>query len=210
MTVTSVVEPNGVRFDPSAPAGRVESYFLKINDPSRPRALWVKATILSAPGREPVAEAWAIAFDRDGRHVALKHEVPFAAARFAGPGPLDVEVAGCSMTDARVQGALERGGQRIAWDLAIESLAPPLYLLRNPKMYVGRFPSSKSLSPKPDLRARGWVEVDGERWEVDAWPGLLGHNWGKRRAPLYAWGHVSTWDELPARPTSPPSSSSRA
>jgi hypothetical protein len=203
MKPMAVVDPNAVRFQASRPGGHVESYFLKINDPSRPRALWIKCTILAAPGRPPVAEAWAIAFDRERRHVALKTEVPFGEARFGGEGPLDVEVAGCAMTDSRVRGALERGGQRIAWDLEIESLAPPLYLLPDPRMYVGRFPSSKSLSPKPDLRARGWVEVDGERWEVDAWPGLLGHNWGRRHAPLYAWGHVSTWDELPARPGEP-------
>jgi hypothetical protein len=197
------VDPNGVRFDAGRPGGHVESYFLKINDPARPRALWVKSTILAAPGRPPVAEAWAIAFDRERGHVALKTEVPYDAARFGGPGPLDVEVAGCTMTDARVRGELARGGQRIAWDLAIESLAPTLYLLPDARMYTGPFPSSKSLSPKPDLRAKGSVEVDRERWEVDLWPGLLGHNWGKRHAPLYAWGHASTWDEAPARPGEP-------
>ena len=68
---------NLARFDPSAVSpsrGHVESTFIKINDPTAPRALWVKMTIFAptekTSGGPPfergrtVAEAWAIAFDR--------------------------------------------------------------------------------------------------------------------------------------------------
>src|SRR5262249_27407600 len=82
---------NAVRFDPKARRGHAESYFLKANDPSGDRALWLKATIFAAatePGRA-VAEGWAIAFDRRGgtaKHVAVKHTVPFDDASFADHG----------------------------------------------------------------------------------------------------------------------------
>lgn len=68
---------NLARFDPAAidpSRGHVESTFIKLNDPTAPRALWVKLTIFAptektsgGPAFErgrTVAEAWAIAFDR--------------------------------------------------------------------------------------------------------------------------------------------------
>ncbi len=55
---------NAVRFEPGS-RGHVESYFFKLNDPAGNRALWLKATILARlDGSPPVAEAWAIAFER--------------------------------------------------------------------------------------------------------------------------------------------------
>src|SRR5205823_5809320 len=60
-------------------------------------------------------------------------------------------------------------------------------------MYEGPFPSSKVVSPLPDLRVSGSITVNGETWTVDAWPGVLGHNWGPRHTPLYAWGHCNVW-----------------
>jgi hypothetical protein len=67
---------NLTRYDPAKldPAkGHLESTFIKLNDPSAPRALWVKLTIFAPTARtsggpayergRTVAEAWAIAFD---------------------------------------------------------------------------------------------------------------------------------------------------
>src|SRR5213595_1975475 len=74
---------NAVRCPENAAGGHVESYFLKLNDPSGNLALWIKATILVREGGTPrVAEAWAIAFTRDGRHVAVKETSPLARATF--------------------------------------------------------------------------------------------------------------------------------
>jgi hypothetical protein len=64
-------------------------------------------------------------------------------------------------------------------------------------MYERKFPSTKVVSPFPDLRATGSVTVNGERWEVSKWPGLLGHNWAPRHTPLYAWGHCNVWERDP-------------
>jgi hypothetical protein len=35
--------------------------------------------------------------------------------------------------------------------------------------------------------------VNGATWTLDRWPGLLGHNWGRGHAHLYAWGHCNLW-----------------
>jgi hypothetical protein len=45
------------------------------------------------------------------------------------------------------------------------------------------------------VRVSGDITVNGEKWSLDAWPGLLGHNWGRGHAFLYAWGHCNVWDD---------------
>lgn len=183
----------GLRYDPSAPRGHVESWFLKLNDPRSHRALWLKWTIW-AGDRSPeraVAEAWAIAFHSEHGHVATKSTVPFADARFASRA-LGASIDGSVLTADGAQGRVESGGRAIAFELAMRATEKPL--LMYPRwMYTASFPTQKLVSPVPNARFSGHVEVDGERWEVEAWPGMLGHNWG-RHTEQYVWGHCNAWD----------------
>jgi len=181
---------DGLRFDPAS-NGHVESYFLKINDPKGERALWVKATILarSSMVAEPVAESWAIAFERGKPPIARKSTVPFSRARFSR-GAIDLELPSLSMTSSRVIGKHEG----LSFDLGIEDRSAPLFHYM-PRFYEGRFPSSKLMSPMPNLVARGEARVGKETWKIDGWRGLLGHNWGRGHAFAYAWGHCNVWDE---------------
>jgi hypothetical protein len=171
----------------------VESYFLKANDPSSPRAIWLKTTIFVSRGVR-LAEAWAVAFDGVKGHVAVKTSIPFGRARFA-QGELDVEVDGVTMRPGDTRGAIASGDRRVAWDLTLRSDGLPLVHYPRAWMYDAPFPSSKLVSPYPDLRATGSVVVNGETWDVDRWPGLFGHNWGRRHANVYAWGHCNQWRE---------------
>jgi hypothetical protein len=191
----SLIEPNGVRFDPES-KGHVESYFLKINDPQKPRALWIKATILKKLDAPPVAEAWAVAFDREKGHTGHKTVVPFASAQFSRGPDLDVDVAGTKLGPEHATGAVGD----VAWDFAFAAHAPPIYLYGGPRMYTGKLPSQKSLSSIPDLTTTGTVKVRGETWDVGGWRGSLGHNWGTRHTHLYAWGQISSWDKLGTSP----------
>jgi hypothetical protein len=188
----------GVRYAPPARRGHVESYFLKANDPERRRAIWLKATVYQprAPnGPVPaIAESWAIAFDGDAEHVAVKSTVPYDRARFS-PTELDVEVDGLVLRAGETRGTVASGGRAIAWSLAIESDGAPLVHYPADWMYSAPFPSSKLVSPLPDLRLRGEIVVNGTPWRVDGWRGLLGHNWGPRHTPLYGWGHCNVWQE---------------
>lgn len=199
------MDPNAVRYDPTQPRDHVESYFLKANDPAGTRALWLKATILSR-AREPgsaVAEGWAVAFDRRGdapRHVAVKSSIPISRAafdrsalgvRWDEPG----ERSAFDLASGSARGAIARGKDRIGWDLRYPAEGPPLELLPYPWMYTAPFPKSKLVTPVADTLFSGAVEVNGERWDVDGWPGMQGHNWGRGHADLYAWCHVCGWDD---------------
>lgn len=193
-----------LQYDPKT-QGHVESWFFKANDPTGRRALWLKGTVLAreAKGVAPVAEAWAIAFDREKGHVATKTTVPLSSARFAHR-TLDVEIDGCSLSLGRARGALATGWRRLAWDLAIgPALAAPIVHLPSRALYrPGRPPSSKPVTPLSDARASGIVHLirgsgpggGEERWDVSDWPCMIGHNWGSRHAHLYAWAHCNAWD----------------
>lgn len=180
----------GVRFDPRSRRGHVESYFLKINDPKQERALWVKATILARNFGAPVAESWAIAFERGKPPVAAKETVPLSFARFSAD-EADAELPSLSLSSAKAKGKM----RDLAFDLALEDRSAPFYQVPIARMYDNRVSTFKVVSLMPDLRARGEVRVGDRTWNVDGWRGLLGHNWGQHHTWAYAWGHCNVWDQ---------------
>lgn len=186
----------GVRFDLSEPRPHVESYFLKANDPKARRALWIKATIF-APERDPsaaVAEAWAVAFREGGPNVAVKAQLPFAAASFSRTA-LDVSLGSLlTLTRDRSKGLVETGERSIAWNVSIGGREEALVHFPADWMYEKKLPSQKMVSPRLDARVSGVAHVNGERWELEEWPAVLGHNWGRAHTPLYAWAHCNAWD----------------
>jgi hypothetical protein len=214
----TAVDYNAVRYDPDKRRDHVESYFIKANDDSGERALWIKATLF-ARAREPgrcLAEGWAIAFERRAgasRQQAVKHTLSFERAAFGKAG-LDVHWSGgleaggaekdavalCASPGAAsgtARGAITTGERQIAWDLRFSGEPRPIVLLPSPKLYETALPSSKLVTPYPDLRFEGEVTAFGERWNVDGWRGMQGHNWGRGHAELYAWCHGNVWNEDP-------------
>ncbi|GIW71836.1 MAG: hypothetical protein KatS3mg102_1378 [Planctomycetota bacterium] len=196
--------------------GHVESYFLKANEPEGPRALWIKFTVLVPLQGEPLAEVWAIVFDaRSGRHLARKRSFPLAAARLAR-GRIGFAAGGCRLEDGYTEGVLAEPAPAAAspgaqgagapapappplrWALRWRAGAPPLRLLPYEPLYRwGAFPRTKSLTPYPDARLWGWIEIGSRRIAVADWPGCLGHNWGREHAPRYAWAHCNAFAASP-------------
>jgi hypothetical protein len=164
---------------------------------------------VAQPERAPAAEVWAIAFDRERGHLAIKSTVPLVevpSARFAiaiaiARGALDVAVDGCRLTLDRATGALASGRGSIRWDLAIgPPLAAPVQHLAERVLYRDAIPPrTKLVTPLSDARSLGSVRVEregegAETWAVEQWPAMIGHNWGRRHAELYAWTHANVWD----------------
>ena len=194
--------PNGLRFDPTRQRDHVESYFLKANDPSKSRALWIKATVFSRAARDPLAEGWAIAFDRTSgkaHHVAVKHMLPFDGSFFKNDR-LDVhwnrdKSESVHLVPTETRGNVQSEGHAISWNLALEGELAPVVPFPFASMYEGAFPRSKLVTPYPLLLASGEVFVDGERWDISNWVGMQGHNWGRGHADLYAWSQINVWEQ---------------
>jgi hypothetical protein len=183
---------NAVRFAAASGDGHVESYFLKLTAPDQRRALWLKATILSRLGGDAVAEAWAVSFDKERAPIGTKRVIPYESARFSSEH-MDVEVGEVRFREGRVEGAVASGGHRIEYTLDFSTDAPPLVPFPSLRMYEGKLPSTKLVSPHPEARFFGTYRVDGEEIRVEGWRGMQGHNWGTRHTELYAWGQCNQW-----------------
>ena len=165
---------NACRFDASA-KGHVESYFWRLNDPHRPRALWLKATIFAPIEGAPIAEAWCVYFDGEkNRSWAQRDTDPLVHAAFPDSVSRKIRVAGVNFQVGPAgtsTGAIERGDEVCQWDLtwSRESgpFGDPLSLLPTSAMNDGPFPSSKTLTPCPALRFHR-----GRRLERHAGPQL--------------------------------------
>ncbi len=185
-----VMSDNTPRF-PSTSGGHVESYFLRANHPTEPRAFWLKATVLRRDDGSAVAESWCALFD-GARTWAGKTTVPLNDAGFSGD-PTQIHVGGARLslgTEGTLSGAIDS----VSWDLnyvAVDGpISEPLCMFPLRRMVDGSFPKSKLLTPKPALHFSGTVTWDDETWEVSDWLGMQGHNWGKQHALEYAWGQV--------------------
>lgn len=178
----------------------VESYFVKANAPDGGRALWLRATVFRQPGLPDVAESWAVAFDRHRGHVAIKTTVPLSAARFA-KDDIAAEVDGCALTRQGARGSLASGRGVLTWNLSFGApLVEEIEHLPTRMMYRDELPPwSKLVTPVADARAEGQVKVERGRgdvdvWNVDGWPMMIGHNWGRSNPELYAWSHCNVWE----------------
>jgi hypothetical protein len=180
-----------------ARGGHVESWFLRANHPTEPKAVWLKTTVLRPrSGRDEVAEAWCALFDGGSQRTwAAKATVPLGAAAFGSSDSLDATVGECRMRSGlgggSASGALRDSRSSVTWDLAFASvpdLSEPLCPYPSRRLVDGRFPKFKLLTPIPVMKATGTVRWDDAVWDLSGWIGMHGHNWGREHGREYAWG----------------------
>jgi hypothetical protein len=186
----TAVQDNRPRFRPGA--DHVESWFVRANDPSAPRAVWLKATVLTKADGTSVAEAWCSVFDGD-RTAAFRRTVPLDDASYrSGKASLEARVAALTLDldgdDGRSSGELGDVG----WDLSFarrpDQVGRPLSLFPSARLVDAPFPKNKLLTPFPVADFAGSVTWAGDPWDLGGWVGMQGHNWGPSHAPEYAWG----------------------
>lgn len=179
-------------------SGHYESWFCRGNDPAGARAFWIRSTIFEPRGRPEAAvgERWAIVFDREhGETVAVKSVVPASECSFAEHG-LSVRIGEGVLDDEGLRGHASSAGRRIAWELDVRGVEPPLLLLPE-ALYDARLPKAKALVGRPLARFSGSLRVDGRTIAVDDWIGSVNHNWGSKHTDHYAWGQVAGFHEAP-------------
>ena len=164
-------------------SGRYESRYVRAVDPHAPRAAWIRHTVLQRPGGAPARSLWCTVWDAAaGPPVAVKSTPGFAGAHF-GAGA--------------VSGRATAGPHAASWELTVADAAPPLRHLPHPLLYRAPLPRTKLESPAPAARISGTVEADGRRLELDAWPGMVGHNWGAQHAERWLWLHGIGFEGAP-------------
>jgi hypothetical protein len=136
-----------------------ESRYLRAVDPERPRAVWLRHTTLGG-----VPAVWVTLFDEHAVHATKRRPDgdAFAADGVRGPG---YELSWAALDDQ------------------------PLRHLPAEWMYRAPLPKTKLESPLPRIAASGSVTVDQTTFELDGWPGMVGHNWGAEHAERWIWLH---------------------
>lgn len=169
--------------------GHVESWFIRANDPSSPRALWLKMTILAPLHGAPVAETWLIWFDgTSGQTLAHKQTVPLAEALFS---QATIRVGPCRFewgSPSRVSGELQTRAGPVSYQLELQSLEAPLCLFPSRALLRTAIPRAKTVTPGPVIKLNGELRLPGETVSVANWYGSQGHNWGQEHTFEYAWG----------------------
>jgi hypothetical protein len=157
----------------------VESWFVRANHPSEPRAIWLKSTVLCRADGTSVPETWCSVFDGT------------RTAAFRAPASLGEPAVRLSDLGGSSEGRLTRDTGSVEWDLGFarvpEPWGEPMNLLPSKRLVDGPFPRSKLLTPFPVLAMTGGLTWDGERWDLAGWLGMQGHNWGAAHSPEYAW-----------------------
>jgi len=191
---------NAMRFAPVSSTGHVESWFWRANHPTRPLAVWLKATVFAPRAGSAVAEVWAVVFDGErGKTLAARRAVPWGQASFGAEelalGGAEFVVGGAGA----LHGELPVEGGALGWELRVAAvegpLGAPMSLLPHEALIDAGFPRNKLLTPHPVLRFDGELRTPLGRVEVDGWTGMQGHNWGASHAWEYAWGQCHFLDE---------------
>ena len=162
-------------------AGGYESFYLRAVDPRSPRGVWLRHTVHKVPGRPAVGSVWIVLFGEDGP-VAHKRTTPHPTV----PPRAYIAVGGGSFGAGRIEGT----SGDASWSLERTGDAPPLRHLPRPFLYTAPLPRTKLESPHPASRFSGTVTVAGRTYELDGWPGMVGHNWGAQHAERWIWLHA--------------------
>jgi hypothetical protein len=177
----------GARFPKvAARGGHYESFYLKACRPGGGRGIWIRHTVHKRPGAEPSASIWFVLFDREAEGPRAT-KVTLPAGELSAPVGLWIRIGRSEIGPGRASGSIETEALSASWDLTFSGDATPCKYLPADWLYDAPLPKTKFVAPFPDARFSGRLEVDGEEIELQAWPGMIGHNWGSEHAERWVW-----------------------
>lgn len=179
-------------------AGWHESYVLKITDPRKGVALWIRYVLVAPVEGDPFAELWGIAYNGAGRgkHIAIRETLPFELVRLDSD-PFAFQVGRAILTNHGARGRIEDRELRLGWVLDWEPCEESFLHFPMRAFYDGAFPPTKILAPNPDLRVSGEVLFNRKRIELVDAPAIQEHMWGTRYSLGGVWAHCNTFVEEP-------------
>jgi hypothetical protein len=186
----------------AAKAGHYESFYVKACSPDGGRGIWIRHTVHKRPGAEPTASIWFTVFDRAaGAPRAAKVTVP--ASELSVPAGGWVRVGEAEIGPGRAEGSFaldaapDSSPTRASWSLRFAGDDQPARYLPADWLYAAPLPRTKFVAPFPDAVFDGTVEVDGERFDIAGWPGMIGHNWGTEHAERWIWLEATGFADAP-------------
>lgn len=170
-----------------------ESFYLKASDPRGGRAVWLRHTVQHRRGEEPTGALWLTLFDQaKGAPLALKLTQQRGASV---PDGAYIQVADAVLAPGRAVGRMHVDGVEASWDLAYTPGDDALWHLPASFFYSAPLPKTKLLSPHPHAQWTGTVRLGDVDFQLESWPGMVGHNWGSEHAERWIWLHGDPFSE---------------
>jgi hypothetical protein len=206
-TVTVSNEALWPRLTPEEKAGFHEGWYLKLNDPARRTALWLRFTLLSSRnGFRREAAVWAIAFERTPEGEVRKTAVrqAFDISAFSTPSPDEIRVGECALGPGWTRGRVQSKGREIRWDLKFDARIPGrpgTFSLVPESLARAGLVQGRIATVGEDLLFTGQSSVDGQlqRWEQA--PGMQGHLSNTRGGHSWAWAHCNSFVDEAGNPS---------
>lgn len=173
-----------------------EVWYLKLNDPSQSRALWIRfAALSSGNGFKKTAEVSAIYFQRlpsrEIKKTALKQSFDLSALNITDQPSLQIGQA--ELTESGTRGRIQSKAQELKWDFSFSSALPSSFQLV-PELLSRTGISKSSISTVcEDLLFTGTTEINGEVSQWNSAPGMQGHLRGSKSGHSWVWGHCNTF-----------------
>ncbi len=187
---------NAIVADASTPySGALqEKWYLKLNDPLQPRALWLEWDLLTSKnGFKRTADIWAIFFEREPQQevkkTALRQSLDIQAFS-RGQGDC-IQMGSCRLENHSTRGKISSKGQTIEWDLSFKSIRSSTFNLVPESLSKLGLSKHLTLTPYEDLLFAGKVEVNGEAFEFKSARGMLGRSLTPKNWHSWVWGHCN-------------------
>lgn len=187
----ATMHPLGIaRFPSIAPeAGHYESFYVKLADPERPRAAWIRHTVFKRPGEQALGSLWCIVWPEHSGPIATK----LTTDRLGVEVGEHIYVGDSRMGDGFVRGS----GNDATWDVTFSRESEPFTYEEREWLYDEPVPRTKSLALRPRETFHGRVAIGDTALDIDGWPGMVGHNWGAEHAEEWVWLHGAGFGEAP-------------
>ncbi len=177
----------GARFPRvAAKAGHYESFYVKACRPGGGQGIWIRHTVHKRPGAEPNASIWFVLFDREAEGPRAT-KLTVSAAQLSAPAGSWVKIDKAEIGPGRAAGSIETEALTASWELSFSGDAEPCKYLPADWLYEAPVPKTKFVAPYPNATFSGRLQIDDEEIELDAWPGMIGHNWGSEHAERWVW-----------------------
>lgn len=174
----------------SQSTGMYESYYLRAAHPEEPVAVWIRYTVQKPKGKAPKASLWFTLFDASlERPPAEKLTVD--SDQLTEPPRAWIKIADSVFGIDGIKGS----SGEASWELRLTEAARPLEHLSPPWLYKAPLPKTKPESPVPFARVSGEVAFGDRTYQLERWPGMLGHNWGAEHAWTWVWLSGAGFDE---------------
>jgi len=193
---------------------------IKIQDPATGRAFWLRANLLqSSNGFRKVAEIRAVLFSKRGskevQKTGLKQTFDLREASIENVAtdrsPLDtirvtrevrettsapiasIRIADCDFSEDRTSGRIQSKGRTLSWDLQLTKARDLSFSWVPPSLIKAGLTHVRAATPGEDLRATGWIEIDGERWEWNSALAAITESSGPSFAKSWIWAHCNSF-----------------